>query len=226
MQPEWEIHLVSSTISSPVVPATTEGRSLTRDRILDVAEKLFAERGLAGTAVRDIARASSLTPASLYNHFKGKQDLYDAVIERGVRPLIEVVQALPAREHTAENIDDTIGAIMNHLAAHPHLARLIHHEVISGGDSLKGLVRYWIRPLVDQARVSVERDLNDNWSDDDFPLMIAGWLHLVLGHFALAPMLEEIFGEDPLTPKNLERQTRFLRKLARVMMQGGSVDTP
>ena len=225
MQPERENHFVSSTISGPVPPASVEGRSLTRDRILDVAEKLFADRGLAGTAVRDIARAASLTPASLYNHFRGKQDLYEAVIERGVRPLLEVIQALPAREHTAENIDDTIGAIMDHLAAHPHLARLIHHEVISGGDSLKGLVRYWIRPLIEQARIGVQRDLDDYWSDDEFPLMIAGWLHLVLGHFALAPMLEEIFGEDPLTPKNLERQTRFLRKMARLMMLGGQVDS-
>jgi AcrR family transcriptional regulator len=217
---------VSSTTPSSITSSQSEGGSLTRDRILDVAEKLFAERGRAGTAVRDIGRAAGLTPASLYNHFAGKQDLYEAVIERGVRPLLEVIQALPAREHSAETIDDTIGAIMHHLAAHPHLARLIHHEVISGGDSLKGLVRYWIRPLVDQARIGVQRDLDGSWSDDEFPFMIAGWLHLVLGHFALAPMLEEIFGEDPLTPKNLERQTRFLRKLARMMMQGTRIDTP
>jgi AcrR family transcriptional regulator len=215
---------VSSTTSSEIVTPPSEGRSLTRDRILDVAEKLFAERGLAGTAVRDIARAADLTPASLYNHFDGKQDLYDAVIERGVRPLLAVIQALPARENSAENIDDTINAIMTHLAEHPHLGRLIHHETISGGDSLKGLVRYWIRPLVDQARARVERDVDDYWSSDELPFMIAGWLHLVLGHFALAPMLEEIFGEDPLTPQNLERQTRFLRKLARLMMQGGRVE--
>jgi AcrR family transcriptional regulator len=205
---------------------STEERSPTRDRILDEAEKLFAERGLAGTAVRDIGRAANLTPGSLYNHFAGKQDLYEAVIERGVRPLLEVVQSLPAREHSAENIDDAINAIMNHLAAHPRIARLIHHEVISGGDSLKGLVRYWIRPLVEQARAGVQRDLDVYWSDDEFPLMIAGWLHLVLGHFALAPMLEEIFGEDPLTPENLERQTRFLRKMARLMMSGERVDKP
>jgi TetR/AcrR family transcriptional regulator len=199
----------------------TEGGSLTRDRILDAAERLFAERGLAGTAVRDIARAADLKPASLYNHFDGKQELYDAVIERGVRPLLEVIQALPAREHSAENIDDTIGAIMKHLSAHPHLARLIYHEVIGGGESLKGLVRYWIRPLLDQARTGVQRDVDDFWDEDELPLMIAGWLHLVLGHFALAPMLKEIFGEDPLSAKNLESQTRFLRKLARLMMRGG-----
>ncbi len=112
-------YFVSSTNPSESAAPSSEGRSLTRDRILDVAEKLFAERGLAGTGVRDIARAADLTAASLYNHFEGKQDLYDAVIERGVRPLLAVIQALPAWENSAENIDDTINSSMAHLAEYP-----------------------------------------------------------------------------------------------------------
>jgi TetR/AcrR family transcriptional regulator len=215
---------VSSTVSGQPTQVTAEG-SATRERILDVAEALFAERGLAGTGVREIARSAELTPASLYNHFAGKQALYDAVIERGVRPLLEVVGRLPTREHTAEAFDDAIDAIMAHLAEHPHLARLIHHETISGGESLKGLVHYWIRPLLEQAQAEVRAVASDYWSDDEAPLMIAGWLHLVLGHFAMAPMLQEIFGEDPLAPRNLERQTRFLRKLSRLMMQDHSTDS-
>ncbi|MBW2272742.1 MAG: TetR/AcrR family transcriptional regulator [Deltaproteobacteria bacterium] len=205
------------TLTGPTT-TTAEG-SVTRERILDVAEALFAQRGLAGTGVREIARSADLTPASLYNHFASKQALYDAVIERGVRPLLEVIGRLPSREHTAEAFDDTIGAVMAHLASHPHLARLIHHETINGGDSLKGLVEHWIRPLIEQAQVEVRRDQSDYWSDDEAPLMITGWFHLVVGHFAMAPMLQEIFGEDPLSPHNLERQTRFLRKLSRLMMQ-------
>jgi AcrR family transcriptional regulator len=209
--------LVSTTLSGPTTTAV-EG-AVTRERILDVAEALFADRGLAGTGVREIARSAGLTPASLYNHFASKQALYEAVIERGVRPLLELFERLPAREHTAEAFDDTINAVMAHLASHPHLARLIHHETISGGESLKGLVEHWIRPLLEQAQREMQGDISDYWSEDEAPLMITGWFHLVIGHFAMAPMLEEIFGEDPLSPRNLERQTRFLRKLSRLMMQ-------
>ncbi len=50
-------------------PAQTPRRPVTRDRILDVAEALFAERGFAGTSVREIAAKADLTAASLYNHF-------------------------------------------------------------------------------------------------------------------------------------------------------------
>ena len=69
--------------ASAVEPSGIESES-TRERILDVAEALFAERGLAGTAVRDIAREAGLTAPSLYNHFDGKHALYEAVLVRGV----------------------------------------------------------------------------------------------------------------------------------------------
>jgi AcrR family transcriptional regulator len=55
-------HSAPDSLQSRDVPNTA-------DRILDAAEALFAERGLAGTAVRDIAARTGLNPASLYNHF-------------------------------------------------------------------------------------------------------------------------------------------------------------
>jgi DNA-binding transcriptional regulator YbjK len=62
----------------PVPQSASSGAPQTRERILDVAEALFAERGFAGTSVRDIAASAGLTAASLYNHFDGKEALYDA----------------------------------------------------------------------------------------------------------------------------------------------------
>ena len=56
------------------------------------------------------------------------------------------------------------------------------------------------------------------WEEEEYPLLISAWLQLVFGHFTLAPMLGEIFGEDPLSPEGLARQTRFLRKLSKLMM--------
>ena len=52
---------------------------------------------------------------------------------------------------------------------------------------------------------------------DEYPLVISAWIHLVLGPFALAPLYGGLFNEDPLSPAMLERQTRFLRKLARLI---------
>jgi len=191
--------------------------SATRERILDAAEALFAENGLAGTAVRDIARDVGLTAASLYNHFSGKQELYEAVLERGVRPLIEMMQEVGAHDEPGEARAALIEAVMAHLSSRPHLPRLVHHEVISGGSYLAKLARSWLRPLMTTGVREMKRQEEPNWSEDEYPLVIAAWLNLVFGHFAMAPMLSIVFDNDPLSPESLERQTRFLQKLARVM---------
>ncbi len=206
-------------MSAPATqPAPSLGAPITRERILDAAEALFATRGLAGTAVRDIARAVRLTPASLYNHFAGKQALYEAVLERGVRPLLDLMQGLPTREHTAENMEEMIEAIMSHLARRPHLPRLIQHEAITGGVSLVRLARGWIRPMIEHGIAEMKRDPGSHWEDREFSLLMSAWLYLVFGHFAMAPMLGELFDDDPLSEERLAEQTRFLRKLARLMM--------
>jgi AcrR family transcriptional regulator len=191
----------------------------TRDRILDSAEALFAERGLAGTSVRDIAAESGLTAASLYNHFASKEALYEAVLERGVRPLLELLTQL-AQGDRLEGRDDVIDALMRHLAQTPHLPRLVHHEAVTGGARLSRLSRMWIRPLVNEALTVLKRNdaPGQRWAPDEYPLLIASFLHLLFGHFAMAPLLTEVFDEDALSERSLERQTRFLRKLSRVLL--------
>lgn len=53
-----------------------------RGRILDAAFELFSTKGFAETSMRVIADAVGIKAASLYNHFDGKQQLLDALIER------------------------------------------------------------------------------------------------------------------------------------------------
>lgn len=59
-----------------------KARGATRERILDEAFSLFAERGYHAVPVRDIAEAAGIKDASLYNHFPSKQAMFDAIIER------------------------------------------------------------------------------------------------------------------------------------------------
>lgn len=59
-----------------------EGNS--RNRILDAAFELFSTKGFGETAMRDIADAIGIKAASLYNHFDGKQNLFESLIEREV----------------------------------------------------------------------------------------------------------------------------------------------
>ena len=190
----------------------------TRDRILDAAEALFGERGLAGTAVRDIAGAVGLNPASLYNHFPSKLALYEAVLERSVRPLLELLQTAAQAEKPSENDVQFIDLVMNHLEHTPHLARLIHHEAVTGGVHLARLARVWIKPLANQAVEILKRTAGPEWAEEDYPLLIAAWIHLIFGHFAMAPLFNEVFDTDTLSKESLERQARFVQRITLLML--------
>ncbi len=53
--------------------------STTKDRIIYESLKLFSEKGYAGVSMREIACAVNIKAASLYAHFKGKEDIYKAI---------------------------------------------------------------------------------------------------------------------------------------------------
>jgi len=54
----------------------------TRDRLLDVAEELFAEKGIAATSLRVLTRTAGTNLAAVHYHFDSKDGLVDAVLER------------------------------------------------------------------------------------------------------------------------------------------------
>ena len=53
-----------------------------KERILDAAEQLFAQRGFYGVSLRDITQAAGVDVALVGYHFGGKRELFTAVFER------------------------------------------------------------------------------------------------------------------------------------------------
>ena len=53
----------------------------TRDKILNETLTLFSENGFDGTSVEQIAEKVGIKAPSLYNHFKGKEDILNALID-------------------------------------------------------------------------------------------------------------------------------------------------
>lgn len=70
-------------------------RTDTHERILEVAARLFSERGFAGTSIRDIADALGVTKAALYYHFPSK----DAILGELVAQPLAAVRAVLAEPH-------------------------------------------------------------------------------------------------------------------------------
>ena len=93
----------------------------TRDLILDAAERRFAEAGFAGVSTRAIAADAGLkNQASLYHHFRDKVALYEAVLERGIAPLVALVsRSAAATENPADPaaVDGVLDGLLDYLEA-------------------------------------------------------------------------------------------------------------
>lgn len=59
-----------------------------KNEILDAAEKLFGAKGFDHTSTNDILNEIGIARGTLYYHFKSKEDILDAMIERITRQLI------------------------------------------------------------------------------------------------------------------------------------------
>lgn len=65
----------------------------TRAQLVDVATRLFAERGYAGVGTEEIVRQAGVTRGALYHHFADKRELFRAVHEGVERDLVQRIGA-------------------------------------------------------------------------------------------------------------------------------------
>ena len=134
----------------PTAKVRSPGRAAaapTRELILDTAERLFAAHGVDGVAVRDLAREMGITASSLYNHFPGKQALYQAVLERGLGPILEAVAAAWADGVRPDRVQATLAALTSHLVRHPHLAGLLQRALLEDSPTVRTLIETWVASL-------------------------------------------------------------------------------
>jgi AcrR family transcriptional regulator len=206
--------------SSPAPLAVPRRGEATAERILDVAEELFAERGYAGTALRDVAERAGLRTPSLYNHFASKESLYAAVLARGLGPVLAILSPEGGRAREPGRI---VGEVMALLARHPNLPRLLLHETLCGGPRLTPRLREWLGPALARAHEMVEANPGARrWDRAEVPLLVLALYHAVVGYFTIAPLYRELRGEDLLAEGPLARQTRFLARLVATLLAAES----
>ncbi|GER89457.1 TetR family transcriptional regulator [Dictyobacter vulcani] len=91
---------------------------LTQKAIVEVAARLFAERGFGATSLNDIADELGVTKVALYYHVKNKEEIlrlvYLTVLNIAEEPLRRIVESeLPAREKLQHAIEHHIAITAN-----------------------------------------------------------------------------------------------------------------
>lgn len=127
-----------------------------RNEILDVAEKLFCEKGFDHTSTNDILNEIGIARGTLYYHFKSKEDILDAMIERLTNQMvanaaiIALDESIPVLERLTRtmltlNVDNELGNMIMEEVHRPQNA-LLHQKL---QDRLLGRVNKLITSIAE-----------------------------------------------------------------------------
>ncbi len=122
-----------------------------RERAVDVGERLFAERGLWGTSVRDLAAELAVPTASLLHHFRRKEELYRAVLERIAGDLdLVVARAIARRGDHAARLRALVGAFAAWARRHPRRSNLLLRELLDNRARIDSAEVLPLAPVVER----------------------------------------------------------------------------
>ncbi|MGO4814849.1 TetR/AcrR family transcriptional regulator [Cupriavidus sp. 2MCAB6] len=118
--------------------AAKAGNAGQREQLLDAATELFAQRGVAATAIKTIATHAGVTPALVHYYFRDRDQLLDAVVDERLQPLVEQV-FLPAVADSADPAAMLVGIagrLIRTAAATPWFPGLWIREIVGADGQL------------------------------------------------------------------------------------------
>jgi AcrR family transcriptional regulator len=185
----------------------------TSDRILDAAEDLFAEKGYSATSLGDVADRVGIRSPSLYNHFRNKEALYEAVLERLLEDFSAPMAELAREAVTDEQVFHWLEAIVRQHHANPNLARLLQHAALSGGPHTNEMIDRLFRPMFQSSAEVEGRKISIFEQSGLQPWAVMAFNNLVMSYVTMAPMYGDLLGQDPFSDEALEKQLTLVKTL-------------
>lgn len=102
--------------------------NVTRDKVLDVACRLFYSQGFNGTSVRDIAKAANVNVSLIHYYFKSKQGLFESLAVSYFEPYLEMLE----NEQPSEGdyrLNELVKKILHYKQFHYQLSCLLNREL-------------------------------------------------------------------------------------------------
>lgn len=199
--------------------ASNDQSPSTADRILNAAEDLFAEKGYSATSLGDVADRVGIRSPSLYNHFKNKEALYEAVLERLLVNFSAPLAELESGPVTNERVFHWLDAIVRQHHANPNLARLLQHAALSGGPHTNELIDRLFRPMFHPG-AKIEGESLFLFEETGLqPWAVMAFNNLVMSYVTMAPMYRDLLGQDPFSDEALEKQLSLIKTLLRAVFE-------
>lgn len=112
--------------------------------IVDIAARLFAERGYHATSINDLAQAAGLQRGGLYHYIGSKENVLFAIHERFIEPLLHQARAIEARDEAPEQALRSLAhALMHDIAEYRDQVTVFLHEwrTVTASDDDERVIR-------------------------------------------------------------------------------------
>src|ERR1700730_13229664 len=120
----------------------------TRERLLDAAADTFAKDGIRGATTREIARKARVNEVTLFRHFKSKEQLLRAVLQRGLASEVAIMdQHSSWKENLRESMEKYARHYYSHLEKKKGMARAFLAEGQMLPKSMQTMIADVIRPV-------------------------------------------------------------------------------
>jgi TetR/AcrR family transcriptional regulator len=204
-QHKWEL----ATLGRRVPRSLRQARDLsTARRIVATAEDIFAEQGLAGARMDEIARVAKVNKALLYYYFRSKEELHRFVLETLLSQLsTKVGDAGADAPSPRKRLSAVVDSFFDFVVAHPNYPRLIQREIMSRGPNMGWIVAEYYRPLHGRlVRLIEEGIAAGEFRRVDARNAAVTVTSIMVHYFAAAPVLQSVLGHDPLRPREVAKR--------------------
>jgi AcrR family transcriptional regulator len=205
-------HAALMRIDSPVRPrGKRKALDLTRDKLIEAAGQVFAERGYRAATIREICRRAGANVAAVNYTFGDKMALYTEVLRHSMRAAGQAAAMSAALDSSLSpegTIRGVIRARLMSLCKGPrpdwHI-RLVMHEFSHPTSAMGRVVDEGMRPIYDRVRKAVGAIIGLPLEHETTRLSVNSIVGQILFYTFSQPVLARLQPELKLTPNQLDR---------------------
>lgn len=174
----------------------------TAAKILEAADHLLAEVGYDGMSVQAVANAAGVNKALVFYYFNSKSALIQIVLERYYAGHLAALEgAFNAEGPLAERMHRLVDAYLDYIEANTRYPRLVQQQILSGGEH-RELIQHNLAPLYTWV-VEALSELAPEHGPTAARQLFVTFSGVVINYYTFAPVLEPLWGSDPLSPEAL-----------------------